>query len=118
MVILESTSPVGTTEKLQEILKQTNVPVEQIHLAYCPERVLPGKIMTELIKNDRIVGGLNTKSTTIVAEFYRTFVQGTVFQTNSKTAELCKLTENSFRDVNIAFANELSLICDKQEIDV
>ena len=118
LVILESTCPVGTTEKVENILRNAQVPVDNIHIAYCPERVLPGKIMMELVENDRIVGGLNTNSTKAVASFYRTFVNGTVFETNAKTAELCKLTENSFRDVNIAFANELSLICDNEGIDV
>jgi UDP-N-acetyl-D-mannosaminuronic acid dehydrogenase len=118
LVILESTCPVGTTEEIENILRNAQVPVENIHIAYCPERVLPGKIMTELVENDRIVGGLNTNATKAVASFYRTFVNGTVFETNAKTAELCKLTENSFRDVNIAFSNELSLICDNEGIDV
>lgn len=118
LIILESTSPVGTTEKLQEIFKDASVPVQEIHIAYCPERVLPGKIITELLKNDRVIGGLNSRSTNIVADFYKSFVQGNILQTNSRTAELCKLAENSFRDLNIAFANELSLICDKEDIDV
>jgi UDP-N-acetyl-D-mannosaminuronic acid dehydrogenase len=87
-------------------------------MAYCPERVLPGKIMTELVENDRVVGGVTPAATKAVADFYRTFVSGEVLETESKTAEMCKLTENSFRDVNIAFANELSLICDKEGINV
>lgn len=118
MVILESTSPVGTTEQIEAVLRDAGAPVDEIYLAYCPERVLPGRIMVELVENDRIVGGLSVSSTAIVANFYRTFVRGTVFETNAKAAELCKLAENSFRDVNIAFANELSLICDKEAIDV
>lgn len=118
LVILESTSPVGTTEKIEKILKKSGVNVDEIHIAYCPERVLPGRIMFELVNNDRIVGGLNQESTLIIANFYKTFVKGRVFETNARTAELCKLTENSFRDVNIAFANELSLICDKEDINV
>jgi UDP-N-acetyl-D-mannosaminuronic acid dehydrogenase len=87
-------------------------------MAYCPERVLPGKIMTELVENDRVVGGLTPDSTKAVADFYRSFVRGAVLETDAKTAEMCKLTENSFRDVNIAFANELSMICDKEGINV
>ena len=118
LVILESTSPVGTTEQIEAILREIGAPVDEVHIAYCPERVLPGRIMIELVENDRIIGGLTNKATSAVAEFYRTFVRGTVFETNVRTAELCKLTENSFRDVNIAFANELSLICDKEEINV
>ena len=117
LVILESTSPVGTTKKIQTILNDAGVEGNNVHIAYCPERVLPGNIMTELVDNDRIVGGLTSASTTIVADFYRSFVRGSVFETDASTAELCKLTENSFRDVNIAFANELSLICDKENID-
>jgi UDP-N-acetyl-D-mannosaminuronic acid dehydrogenase len=118
LVILESTSPVGTTEQMAELLKADGVDISQIHIAYCPERVLPGKIMTELVENDRIVGGLNPAATAAVAGFYRTFVRGEVLETDAKTAEMCKLTENSFRDVNIAFANELSLICAKEGINV
>lgn len=118
LVILESTSPVGTTEKMQEVLCEAGVEVNKIHMAYCPERVLPGKIMTELVENDRIVGGMTPISTKVVADFYRTFVRGEVLETEAKTAEMCKLTENSFRDLNIAFANELSMICDKDGINV
>lgn len=118
MVILESTSPVGTTEKLQEVLMDEGVNIQEIHIAYCPERVLPGNIMAELVENDRIIGGLTEKATQYAADFYRGFVRGAVFETNAKTAEMCKLTENSFRDVNIAFANELSLICDRVGINV
>jgi UDP-N-acetyl-D-mannosaminuronic acid dehydrogenase len=118
LVILESTSPVGTTEQMQAVLREAGVKVEDIHMAYCPERVLPGKIMTELVENDRVVGGLTPAATKAVAVFYRTFVSGEVLETEVKTAEMCKLTENSFRDVNIAFANELSLICDKEGINV
>lgn len=118
LVILESTSPVGTTEKMQAVLSEAGVKVEEVHMAYCPERVLPGKIMTELVENDRVVGGLTPVATKAVADFYRTFVRGEVLETEAKTAEMCKLTENSFRDVNIAFANELSLICDKEGINV
>lgn len=117
MVILESTSPVGTTAKLSQILTENGIDVEKISIAYCPERVLPGKIMSELISNDRIVGGLSQISTQKVAEFYETFVDGAVLKCSAKTAEMCKLAENSFRDVNIAFANELSMVCDTHGID-
>jgi len=117
-VILESTSPVGTTEKMAQVLRDAGVDAAVISMAYCPERVLPGKIMTELVENDRVVGGLTAEATKLVAEFYRTFVRGEVLETDSRTAEMCKLTENSFRDVNIAFANELSLICAKEGINV
>lgn len=118
LVILESTSPVGTTEQMQAVLREAGVKIEDVHMAYCPERVLPGKIMTELVENDRVVGGMTPAATKAVADFYRTFVRGEVLETEAKTAEMCKLTENSFRDVNIAFANELSLICDKEGINV
>ncbi|MDZ7938370.1 MAG: UDP-N-acetyl-D-mannosamine dehydrogenase [Rhodoferax sp.] len=118
LVILESTSPVGTTEKISSVLADSGVDVSTISIAYCPERVLPGKIMTELVENDRVVGGLTTEATALVADFYKTFVRGKVFETDSRTAEMCKLTENSFRDVNIAFANELSIICAKEGINV
>lgn len=118
MVILESTSPVGTTQQMADVLEEVGVDVANIHISYCPERVLPGKIMTELVENDRVVGGLTTAATQAVAAFYKTFVRGAVLETNAKTAEMCKLTENSFRDVNIAFANELSLICAKEGINV
>jgi UDP-N-acetyl-D-mannosaminuronic acid dehydrogenase len=118
LVILESTSPVGTTEQMQSVLNTVGVDVSAIHIAYCPERVLPGKIMTELVENDRVVGGLTPEATKAVAEFYRSFVHGEVLETDAKTAEMCKLTENSFRDVNIAFANELSLLCAKEGINV
>jgi UDP-N-acetyl-D-mannosaminuronic acid dehydrogenase len=118
IVILESTSPVGTTHKIAETLQGAGVSMVDVHLAYCPERVLPGKIMTELVGNDRIVGGFTDEATRLVGEFYRSFVSGAVLETDAKTAEMCKLTENSFRDVNIAFANELSMICDREGIDV
>lgn len=118
LVILESTSPVGTTEMIAKVLSDAGVDVSKVHIAYCPERVLPGKIMTELVENDRVVGGLTPEATQLVGEFYRTFVRGGVLGTDAKTAEMCKLTENSFRDVNIAFANELSLICAKEGINV
>jgi UDP-N-acetyl-D-mannosaminuronic acid dehydrogenase len=118
LIILESTSPVGTTEKIEQMLIDCGVNLKNVHIAYCPERVLPGKIMTEIVENDRIVGGLNSVSTKKIVDFYRLFVKGTIFETSAKTAEMCKLAENSFRDVNIAFANELSMICDKQGINV
>ena len=118
LVILESTSPVGTTEHMQAVLKEAGVKVDEVHMAYCPERVLPGKIMAELVDNDRVVGGLTPAATRAAADFYRIFVHGYVFETDAKTAEMCKLAENSFRDVNIAFANELSLVCDKEGINV
>ena len=117
IIILESTSPVGTTDKVTEILFECGVEIEKISIAYCPERVLPGKIMSELISNDRIVGGINADSTQKVASFYETFVDGNVLTCSAKTAEMCKLAENSFRDVNIAFANELSMVCDTHGID-
>jgi UDP-N-acetyl-D-mannosaminuronic acid dehydrogenase len=118
LVILESTSPVGTTEQMAAVLRDAGVDVSQIYMAYCPERVLPGKIMTELVENDRVVGGLTPAAAHAVSGFYRTFVRGSVLETDAKTAEMCKLTENSFRDVNIAFANELSMLCAKSGIDV
>jgi UDP-N-acetyl-D-mannosaminuronic acid dehydrogenase len=118
MVILESTSPVGTTRKMAEVLSQAGVDMSQVHVAYCPERVLPGKIMTELVENDRVVGGLTPEATKAVSAFYKTFVRGDVLETDAATAEMCKLTENSYRDVNIAFANELSLLCAKSGINV
>lgn len=118
MVILESTSPVGTTARVADELREAGVDIEKVHIAYCPERVLPGTILSELVENDRIVGGLSEDAASAVADFYRHFVRGRVLQTDAKTAEMCKLTENSFRDLNIAFANELSLICDREGIDV
>jgi UDP-N-acetyl-D-mannosaminuronic acid dehydrogenase len=118
IVILESTSPVGTTEGVRDILQSEGVDTDRIYLAYCPERVLPGNILKELVENDRIVGCLDAESTQVVKEFYRTFVTGTVYTTDCRTAEMCKLVENSYRDVNIAFANELSILCDKYKINV
>lgn len=118
IVVLESTSPVGTTEKIGEILKDSGVNVSEIFIAHCPERVLPGKILHELVQNDRIVGGLTLEATRKTADFYKTFVKGEILQTDARTAEMAKLTENSFRDVNIAFANELSILCDKFGINV
>ena len=118
IVILESTSPVGTTDKIVELYKKNNINIDTLNIAYCPERVLPGNIMKELINNDRIIGGINKKSNINVSEFYKKFVKGNIFLTDTKTAELCKLTENSYRDLNIAFANQLSQICADEDIDI
>ena len=118
-IIIESTCPVGTTEYINEkILKDTNLKDNDIFLAYCPERVLPGNIFFELENNDRIIGGVNNKSTKKVVEFYNKFVKGKLLETDSKTAEMVKLTENSFRDINIAFANEISILCEENNVDV
>jgi len=117
LVLLESTSPVGTTDMMAEVLKNKGVNVDDIFIAHSPERVLPGHIMRELIENDRVVGGINEKSTKKASEFYRTFVEGETLETSAKTAEMAKLTENSFRDVNIAFANEISILCDEMNIN-
>ena len=118
LILLESTSPVGTTKKMKDLLEEEGVDVKNIFVAHSPERVLPGQIMKELIENDRVVGGINDISTIKAAEFYRKFVEGEVLETSAKTAEMVKLTENSFRDVNIAFANELSILSDDMDIDV
>ena len=120
LVILESTSPVGTTEDVvAHILREAGHDVDQdIFVAYCPERVLPGRILVELVENDRIVGGLTETATARAVEFYESFVRGDVLATDARTAEMTKLTENTFRDVNIALANELSVICDAEKINV
>ena len=120
LIVLESTCPIGTTDNLVvETLRQSGVDVDEgVLVAHCPERVLPGSILTELVRNDRIVGGINAKSTRVAAEFYRQFVSGEVCETTARLAEMTKLTENTFRDVNIALANELSIICDQHGIDV
>ena len=119
LFIIESTSPVGTTESMAQLIYSGRPELEgQIHIAYCPERVLPGNVMHELVHNDRVIGGLDDASTKKAVEFYGQFVQGELHETNARTAELCKLVENSSRDVQIAFANELSFICDKANIDV
>ncbi|WP_237385622.1 UDP-N-acetyl-D-mannosamine dehydrogenase [Xenorhabdus sp. Sc-CR9] len=127
LIILESTSPVGATEQMAEWLAAARPDLSfpqlagensDIDIAYCPERVLPGQVMVELIKNDRVVGGMTDKSSRRASELYKIFLEGECVITNAKTAEMCKLTENSFRDVNIAFANELSLICAEQGINV
>lgn len=119
LYVIESTSPVGTTDKMRDLI-YTERPelIDKIYIAYCPERVLPGNVIYELVHNDRVIGGTNEASTDKAIEFYSQFVQGTLHRTNCKTAEMCKLTENSSRDVQIAFANELSLICDKAGINV
>ena len=127
LVILESTSPVGSTEQMAQWLAQARPDLTfpqqagesaDINLAYCPERVLPGKVIHELVENDRVVGGMTPNCAARAAVLYKTFVKGACIITNARTAEMCKLTENSFRDVNIAFANELSLICDELDINV
>ena len=119
LYVIESTSPVGTTDKMQELIFAERPELkDKIYIAYCPERVLPGNVIYELVHNDRVIGGMNAESTQKAIEFYSQFVQGTLHRTNCKTAEMCKLTENSSRDVQIAFANELSLICDKAGINV
>ena len=112
IVILESTSPVGTTERIADILSRRGVDKSKVLFAHCPERVIPGRALIELVSNDRIIGGMTTEATKAVKALYATFVKGELLETNSRTAEMSKLTENSFRDVNIAFANELSMICD------
>lgn len=127
-VILESTSPVGATEQMVEWLRGARPDLKfpesagdsevDVHVAYCPERVLPGKVVEELVKNDRIIGGITTRCSEKAVKIYRVFVEGDLIVSNARTAEMCKLTENAFRDVNIAFANELSLICDRMGIDV
>lgn len=127
LVILESTSPVGTTEKLAKWLAEERPDLKfaagpddttDINIAYCPERVLPGKVIHELVSNDRIIGGITKECSARAISLYQVFIEGECIETDSRTAEMCKLTENSFRDVNIAFANELSIICGKLGIDV
>lgn len=118
LIVLESTSPVGTTEQLARYVCQARPELTELHFAYCPERVLPGNIMHEIYHNDRIVGGLTPSATEQALALYRIFTQGECIPTTARTAELCKLAENSFRDVNIAFANELSMLCDTLEVDV
>lgn len=117
-VILESTCPVGATESVVDILAAAGAPVEELAVAHCPERVLPGRIMIELSENDRIVGGVTQAATAEIAGFYRTFVTGEVLETDARTAEMAKLVENAYRDVEIAFANELSILCDRFGVDV
>ena len=119
LYIIESTSPIGTTKKMQDFIYSERPDLkEKINIAYCPERVLPGNVIYELVHNDRVIGGLDEKSTERAVKFYSKYVKGKLHSTNARTAEMCKLVENSSRDVQIAFANELSLICDKAEINV
>jgi UDP-N-acetyl-D-mannosaminuronic acid dehydrogenase len=119
LYIIESTSPIGTTEQMAELIFNERPELKnKIHISYCPERVLPGNVIFELVNNDRVIGGINEASTDAAVSFYSKIVQGELHRTNARTAEMCKLVENSSRDVQIAFANELSLICDKADIDV
>jgi UDP-N-acetyl-D-mannosaminuronic acid dehydrogenase len=119
LVILESTSPVGTTEVIERIIAEMRPELAgKVHAAHCPERVLPGHILRELVDNDRIIGGSTKAAVAKAKALYKTFCNGAILETDSRTAELSKLVENSFRDVNIAFANELSLICDRLGINV
>jgi len=127
LVILESTSPVGATEQMATWMAearpdltfpQSHGESSDIRIAHCPERVLPGQVLRELVQNDRVIGGMTRKCSDAATRLYKTFVQGECIITDARTAEMCKLTENSFRDVNIAFANELSIICDKLDINV
>ena len=119
LYIIESTSPIGTTEKMMNyIYSERPELTDKLHIAYCPERVLPGNVMYELVHNDRVIGGINEAATEKAMAFYSQFVKGELHKTNARTAEMCKLVENSSRDVQIAFANELSLICDKAGINV
>jgi len=119
LYIIESTSPVGTTEKMMELIYQERPELRgKLNIAYCPERVLPGNVMYELVHNDRVIGGVSVEATEKAIDFYKKFIKGSLHKTNARTAEMCKLVENSSRDVQIAFANELSLICDKADINV
>ena len=119
LYIIESTSPIGTTEKMMDLIHSLRPElVDKLNIAYCPERVLPGNVMHELVYNDRVIGGFDERSTNKAINFYKQFVKGKLHATNTRTAEMCKLVENSSRDVQIAFANELSLICDKADINV
>ena len=119
LYIIESTSPIGTTEKMQDLIFQSRPELKgEMYIAYCPERVLPGNVMYELVHNDRVIGGIDKESTQQAISFYKKYVKGELHATNARTAEMCKLVENSSRDSQIAFANELSLICDKADINV
>ena len=119
LYIIESTSPIGTTEKMQQLIYDSRPELkDKLYMAYCPERVLPGNVMYELMQNDRVIGGVDEVSTQKAIDFYSKYVKGELHATNARTAEMCKLVENSSRDVQIAFANELSLICDKADINV
>lgn len=118
LVILESTSPVGTTRKVHAILTEMRPDLNCFHVCHCPERVLPGRVLLELVENDRVIGGIDEASTQCAVEFYQDFVRGDLLTTDASTAEMAKLVENTSRDVNIAFANELSILCEKLGIDV
>jgi len=119
LYIIESTSPIGTTEKMMNLIYGERPELKgKLNIAYCPERVLPGNVMHELVHNDRVIGGIDENSSHKALNFYKQFVKGKLYITNSRTAEMCKLIENSSRDVQIAFANELSLICDKADVNV
>lgn len=118
LIILESTSPVGTTQRVHTILAEARTDLSRFFVCHCPERVLPGRVLLELIENDRVIGGIDETSTQSAVEFYQEFVRGELLTTDANTAELAKLVENTSRDVNIAFANELSMICEKLKIDV
>src|SRR5688500_8339356 len=127
LVILESTSPVGTTERVREILADARPDLAiradgdrkpDVMLAYCPERIIPGRMLEELASNDRIIGGMTREASAMASALYKRFVQGACIESDARTAELVKLTENAFRDVNIAFANELSMVCDVLDTDV
>ena len=119
LYVIESTSPLGTTERMAELIYSLRPELcGKLHIAYCPERVLPGNVLYELVHNDRVIGGVDEEATERASEFYGLFVKGCLHHTNARTAEMCKLTENSSRDVQIAFANELSLICDRAGINV
>ena len=119
LYIIESTSPIGTTEKMMSLIYSERPELkDRIFIAYCPERVLPGNVMYELVENDRVIGGVDNASTDKAAAFYSKYIKGDLHKTNARTAEMCKLVENSSRDVQIAFSNELSLICDKADINV
>lgn len=117
LVILESTSPVGATEQVRDWVAEVRGKADDIHFAYSPERIIPGNMLYELRHNDRVVGGLTPEAARLAADFYRSFVQGIVMETTARTAELTKLAENSYRDINIAFANELSIIAEKNGVD-
>ncbi|MDE6081069.1 MAG: UDP-N-acetyl-D-mannosamine dehydrogenase [Muribaculaceae bacterium] len=119
LFVIESTVPVGTTEQMAEMIYQERPELrDKIYIAYCPERMIPGNAVYELTHNDRVIGGINEASADQAARFYSSFVKGQLHTTNARTAEICKLVENSFRDVQIAFANEISIICQNVGIDV
>ncbi|WP_321317241.1 UDP-N-acetyl-D-mannosamine dehydrogenase [Labilibaculum sp.] len=119
LYVIESTSPIHTTDKMADLIYSERPELKgKLHIAYCPERVLPGNVIFELVNNDRVIGGVDEPSTDAACAFYASFVNGELHKSNARTAEMCKLTENSSRDVQIAFANELSLICDKADINV